>query len=71
MVLENRQKLSFNNASEAKYIYISSGQKFIKITKIGWFGEFLKTWNVGQTVSVLIGQKMEKMLKLENSNETF
>ena len=32
MVFENLQKVSFNIASEASYVYILSGQKFIKNT---------------------------------------
>ena len=30
MVFENHKKVSFNIASEASYVYIFSGQKFIK-----------------------------------------
>ena len=30
IVFENRKKVSFNIASEASYVYILSGQKFIK-----------------------------------------
>ena len=37
------EKVSFNIASEASYVYILSGQKFIKSAKNGQFGEFLKT----------------------------
>ena len=43
-VFENRQKVKFNIASEASYVYIFSGQKFIKNAKNRQFGEFLKTW---------------------------
>ena len=35
--------VSFNIASEASYVYILSGQKFIKMSKMVQFGEFLKT----------------------------
>ena len=38
-VFENPQKVSFNIASEASYVYILSGQMFIKIVKNGQFGE--------------------------------
>ena len=38
--LKITEKVSFNIASEASYVYILSGQKFIKN---GQFGEFLKT----------------------------
>ena len=34
--------VSFNIASEASYVYILSGQKFIKNAKNAQFGEFLK-----------------------------
>ena len=37
------KKVAFNIASEASYIYILSGQKFIKNAKKANFGEFLKT----------------------------
>ena len=40
--LKITEKVSFNIASEASYVYILSGQKFIKNAKIGQFGEFLK-----------------------------
>ena len=62
------QKVSFNIASEASYVYILSGQKLIKNAKNGpfWRG-FWKPEACGQTVlpdrSVLIGQKL-----VENAN---
>ena len=37
--LKITEKVSFNIASEASYVYILSGQKFIKIVKNGQFGE--------------------------------
>ena len=40
------EKVSFNIASEASYVYILSGQKFIKSAKNGRFGEILKTWSL-------------------------
>ena len=40
--LKITQKVAFNIASEASFIYILSGQKFIKNAKNGQFGEFLK-----------------------------
>ena len=40
------EKVSFNIASVASYVYILSGQKFIKNAKNGQFGEFLKTWSL-------------------------
>ena len=36
------EKVSFNIASEASYVYILISQKLIKNAKIGQFGEFLK-----------------------------
>ena len=39
-VFENHKKVSFNNASEASYVYNLSGQNFMKMVN---FGEFLKT----------------------------
>ena len=41
--LKITEKVAFNIASEASYIYILSGPKFIKMAN---FGEFLKTWNI-------------------------
>ena len=41
--LKITEKVSFNIASEASYVYILSGQKLIKNVKNGQFGEFLKT----------------------------
>ena len=40
--LKITEKVSFNIASEASYVYILSGQKLIKNAKNGQFGEFLK-----------------------------
>ena len=37
------EKVSFNIASEASYVYILSGQKLIENDKNVHFGEFLKT----------------------------
>ena len=48
MVFENHWKVSFNITSEASYVYILSGQKFIKMPKNRQFGEFLKSWSFGQ-----------------------
>ena len=41
--LKITEKVSFNIASEASYVYILSGQKLIKNAINGRFGEFLKT----------------------------
>ena len=74
-VFENHNKVSFNIASEASYVYILSGQKLIKNTQNGPFWRvFEKPEACGQTVlpdrSLLIGQKMvenAKMSKIENA----
>ena len=63
--LEIKEKVSLNIASEARYIYILSGQKFIKNGPI-----WLVFENCGQTVlpemSILIAQKMVKNAISEN-----
>ena len=41
-VLEITEKVSFNIASEASYVYILSGQKLIKNAKNGLFGRFFE-----------------------------
>ena len=38
------EKVAFIIASEASYVYILNGQKFIKNAKNSQFGDFLKTW---------------------------
>ena len=63
------EKVSFNIASEASYIYILGRQKFIKNAKNGPFWRvFLKPEACGQTVlpdrSVLLGQKLVENAKL-------
>ena len=59
--LKMTEKVSFNIASEASYVYILSGQKLIKNAK------WSKPKACGQTVlpdmSVLIGQKLVKNAK--------
>ena len=44
--LKITEKVPFNIASEASYVYILSGQKLIKNAKMIHFGEFLKTWSL-------------------------
>ena len=65
--LKITEKVSFNIASEASYVYILSGQKLIKNAKNGQIGDFWKTEACGQTVlpdrSVLIGQKLVENAK--------
>ena len=41
--LKITEKVAYNIASEASYVYILSGQKFIKNAKMVKFGELLKT----------------------------
>ena len=41
--LKIKEKVSFNIASEASYVYILSRQKLFKNAKNGSFGEFFKT----------------------------
>ena len=71
-MFENVKKVLFNIASEASYIYILSGQKFVKNAKNGPFWRVF--WNpeaCGQTVlpdrSLLIGQKLVENAKNEIS----
>ena len=49
-MFENRKKVSFNIASEASYVYISSGQKFIKNAKNGQF------WRVFESLTLAVKQ---------------
>ena len=48
--LKIAQKVALNIASEASYVYISSGQKLIKNAKNDQFSDFLKTKACCQTV---------------------
>ena len=61
--LKITEKVSFNIASEASYVYILSGQKLIKnAKKLSILASFWKLEACGQTVlpdrSFLIGQKL-------------
>ena len=60
-MFEITEKVSFNNASKASYVFILSGQKLIKN------GPFWRVFENGQTVlpdrSVLIGQKLMENAK--------
>ena len=62
------EKVSFNIASEASYVYILSGQKLIKKTKNPQFWQVLRK-ACGKTVlpdrSLLIGQKLVENAKIE------
>ena len=69
--LKIAQKVAFNIASEASYVYILSGQKFIKSAKNGPFLRlFWKLEACGETVlpdrSILIGQKIGGNVKIKN-----
>ena len=70
MCLKITEKVSFNIASEASYVYILIGQKLIKNAKNGSFWRVFENLKLGgQTVlpdkSVLIGQKMVKNAKIQ------
>ena len=45
ITLKSHRKSLINFASEASYVYISNGQKFIENAKMGQFGQFLKNWS--------------------------
>ena len=49
-VLKITEKVSFNNASEASYVYILSGQKLIKNAKNGPF------WRVFENQKLVVKQ---------------
>ena len=72
--LKFTEKVSFNIASEASYVYILSVQKFIKNAKKGPFilASFWKPKACGQTElpdrSVLIGQKLVENAKFQMPN---
>ena len=72
--LKITEKVSFNIASEASYVYILSGQKFLKNAKIGPFGrvfEKLMVKQCYQTGHFQWDKNWRKMPKLKNSNATF
>ena len=67
--LKITEKVSFNIASEASYVYILSGQKLIKNAKNGpfwWVFENLKlaVKQCYQTGQILIGQKLVENVKI-------
>ena len=69
-VFENLEIVSLNIASGASYVYILSGQKFIKNAKIySILASFWKPEACGQTVlpdrSLLIGQKLVENAKIQ------
>ena len=57
-VFENIEKVSFNIASEASYVYILSGQKLIKNAKNGPF------WQVFETLKLAVKYCYQKFQKL-------
>ena len=74
--LKFTEKVSFNIASEASYVYILSGQKLIKNAQNGPFWRVFENLKLAvkqcyQTGKFLRGQKLVEMPKLKNSNETF
>ena len=73
--LKITEKVSFNIASEASYVYILNGQNFIKMTKIVHFGEFLKIWSLlsnSVTRQVTYNRTtIGENDKIEKSNATF
>ena len=69
-VWKSQKKISLNISSEASYVYILSGQKFIKNgQKCSILTSFWKPEACGQTVlpdwSVLIGQKLVENAKIQ------
>ena len=60
------EKVSFNIASEASYVYILSGQKFFKNAKSDQFEEGFENLKlaVKQYYQILIGQKLVKNAKI-------
>ena len=73
-VFENHRKCLIQNASEASYVYILSGQKFIKNAKNGQFRQVFENMNFqSNSVTRQVNfdkQKLVKNAKIENSNAT-
>ena len=71
--LKITEKVTFNIASEASYVYILSGQKFIKNGQFWRLFENLKlaVKQCYQTGQFQWDKNLMKMPKLKNSNETF
>ena len=68
--LKITEKVSFNIANEASYVYILSGQKFIKNAKNSSFWRFFENLKLAvkqcyHTGSVLIGQKLVENAKIK------
>ena len=68
--LKITEKVSFNIASEASYVYIMSGQKLIKNAKNGPFWRLFENMKLAvkqcyQTGQLLIGQKLVENAKIQ------
>ena len=72
--LKITEKVAFNTTSEASYVYVLSGQKWIKkAKKMVHFGEFLKTWSLqSNSVTRQVSFNRTKIVeKCHNSKATF
>ena len=70
------EKVSFNIAREASYVYILSGQKLIKNAKNGQFWRVFENLKLAvkqcyQTGQFLIGQKLVENAKIQKFKSTF
>ena len=70
------EKVSFNVASEASYVYILTGQKLIKNAKNGPFWRILENLKLPvkqcyQTGQFLLDKNWWKMPRITNSNSTY
>ena len=67
--LKITEKVSFNIASEASYVYILSGQKLVQKPKMFNLASFGKREACGRTVlpdwSIFIGKKLAKNAKIQ------
>ena len=66
-MFENYRKVSFNIASEASYVYILSGQKFIKNAQNSQFWRLFENLKLAVLPdwSILIGQKLMENAKIQ------
>ena len=70
--LKIAQKVSFNNASEASYVYILSGQKLTKNTKNGPFWQVFENLKLAVKLTRQVSFNRTKIGgKRQNSNATF
>ena len=63
-----KEKVSSYGASEASYVYISSGKSSLKMPMTSFWSSMSNS--VTRQVNLLIGRKLVKNAKLWNSNET-